>query len=89
MPGTVLEAMYLGTRLVVSDIPPNREALGDPPAGRVVPLDPQLFAEQIDAALGDHAGQLEAAARARFLDTFSLDSVGRQMMAFHTRATSR
>ena len=89
MPGTVLEAMYLGTRLVVSDIPPNREALGDPPAGRVVPLDPQLFAEQIDAALGDHAGHLEAAARARFLDTFSLDSVGRQMMAFHTRATSR
>ena len=86
MPGTVLEAMCLGTPLVVSDIAPNREALGGDEAGWIVPLEPHDFAAAIQEALDDRTRSRPAHARQRFVESFSLEKIAQQMMDFHASA---
>jgi glycosyltransferase involved in cell wall biosynthesis len=88
MPGTVIEAMALQVPIVASDIAPVREVLGDDAAGRLVaPDDPEQLARAIDDALHDTDRERTDAARARFLERFTIEGVADEMVRFYVRAT--
>ncbi len=88
-PGVLLEAMALGVPTVASDIPSVREVAGV--AGEsalLVPLEsPHAMADAIvqlleDRRLGD---RLSEAARRRFLETFTVESIAEQTVALYER----
>ena len=87
-PGGVIEAMALETPIVTSDIAPVREVLGDAaPAWLVAPPRPEGFAAAIGAVLDDdEVSERTAAARARFLDRYTIDRVADEMVRFYDRA---
>ncbi|MDQ1520742.1 MAG: hypothetical protein QOI55_1815 [Actinomycetota bacterium] len=90
MPGGVLEAMALETPIVASDIGPVREVLGDPPLGCLVPVDDvEALSRAIRLALHEPIDAARtAAARARFLERFTIDAVAEEMVRFYARAIS-
>lgn len=82
----VIEAMGIGTPLVVSDVPAVRETLGGEDFGQLVPPgDPAALALGLIRGLDDGASRAEAA-RARFLDRFTLQAVCDEMAQFHARS---
>jgi glycosyltransferase involved in cell wall biosynthesis len=84
----VIEAMALQVPIVASDIAPVREVLGDDAAGRLVPPDdPEQLARAIDDALHDTDRERTDAARARFLERFTIEGVADEMVRFYVRAT--
>ena len=87
-PGGVIEAMALETPIVAGDIAPVREVLGDgAPAWLVAPAEPGGFAVAVGAALDDDEASVRtAAARARFLDRYTIDRVADEMVRFYDRA---
>ena len=86
-PGGVIEAMALETPIVVSDIASMREVLGDPPCGLLVPQGDAgaLASALVVAAEGDGTSRV-AAARERFVDSFTIEPIARRMVAFYQRA---
>ncbi len=86
-PGGVIEAMALETPIVTSDIAPVREVLGDAASvWLVAPPEPEGFATAIGAALDGDVSVRTAAARARFLDRYTIDRVADEMVRFYDRA---
>lgn len=90
-PGTLIEAMAVGIPIVASDIAPCLEVLGnnDPPVALVTRVgDPVALGQAVVTALRDHesAQQRAAAARARFDNSFTIDSVAGRMADFFARA---
>lgn len=90
-PGTLIEAMAVGIPIVASDIAPCLEVLGnnDPPVALVTRVgDPGALGQAVVTALRDHesAQQRAAAARARFDNSFTIDSVAGRMADFFARA---
>jgi glycosyltransferase involved in cell wall biosynthesis len=88
MPGGVIEAMALEAPIVASDIVPVREVLGDPAPARLVPPDDAAqLAAAILATIDDpQANERAAAARARFLERFTIERVAAEMLRFYERA---
>ncbi len=91
-PGTLIEAMAVGCRIVASDIAPNREVLGgeDPVGALVDAADPRCLAEELERALGGGPsvqGKVERARR-RFETNYTVDVVGARMSEFFQRAAS-
>lgn len=89
-PGTLIEAMAVGTPIVASDIAPCREVLGGgAPTALVTPVgDPRLLGAAISAVLADAAGSGEraAAGRERFDRLYTIESVAARMADFFARA---
>jgi glycosyltransferase involved in cell wall biosynthesis len=84
----LIEAMALGSRIVATDLPTTREITADGACARLVPVDrPPVMAEAIIEVLRDPEaiGRAEAA-RARFLDRYTIDRVEDGMIAFYGRA---
>lgn len=87
----LLEAMACGSPIVASDIPANRELLGDSESGLLVPADdPVALAGTIERVLDDPglARLLGAAAARRAKEQFSLDAAARSYRALF-RAIAR
>jgi glycosyltransferase involved in cell wall biosynthesis len=87
--GVLLEALALETPIVASDLPAVRELLDLGRYGRLVPPErPEALAEGIVAAVNDREGSARMArlGRARFLETYTVDRVGQQMVDFYRRA---
>ena len=75
---SLLEAMALRCPVVASDIPGNREALGDPPAGLTFPARDQAALAATLRKLADDAllrERLANAAAARVHDAFDWDAI--------------
>lgn len=92
LPGAVLEAMALEAPIVASDLPPVRELVGADDLALLVPVDrPSALSDALLTALGDRetARERAHAARARFLERYTMDRVADQMIAFYDRALSR
>jgi glycosyltransferase involved in cell wall biosynthesis len=89
---SLLEAMAFGLPVVVSDIPGNTEALGDPPAGIVYPLrDRRALAAALkrvaeSAELRRDLGQ-KAVARVR--EAYDWETIADQTLAVYQRALGR
>ena len=86
--GAVLEAMALEAPIVASDLPQVREALDPECAVLAVPGSASALADAVERVL---VGPADAAtrtsrARQRFLETFTIDVVADQMVAFYVRA---
>lgn len=88
LPGTVVEAMLLGTPVVVSDIAPMLEVLGPDRPGTVVELSPDAIARGLVAALTDRATAANAteAARGRALRRFTIEPAVEGLVAIYRRA---
>lgn len=88
-PGTLIEAMAVGTPIVSSDIAPCREVLGDGlPTALETPVgDPRLLGAAISAVLADPASSLDraAAGRERFEQFYTIESVAARMADFFAR----
>jgi glycosyltransferase involved in cell wall biosynthesis len=87
--GVLLEALALETPIVASDLPAVRELLDEGRYGRLVPPErPEALAEGIVAAVNDREGSARMArlGRARFLEAYTVDRVGQQMVDFYRRA---
>jgi glycosyltransferase involved in cell wall biosynthesis len=85
----LLEAMALEAPIVVSDLPPVREVLPDEHHARFVPPGrPGELAAAVLASLADPeaAARRAEAARARFMQRFTIERVAREMAAFYERA---
>jgi glycosyltransferase involved in cell wall biosynthesis len=92
MSGAVLEAMAVEAPIVASDIPSVREAVaGEEGAVLVARERADLLAHAIVDALGDPAGCAvrAAAARRRFLETYTSDRMAEGMLRFYERALAR
>ena len=89
---SLLEAMAFGLPVVVSDIPGNIEALGDPPAGLVYPLRDR---HALAAALKRIAGSVELSrdlgekAVARVRHAYDWETIADQTLAVYERAMGR
>jgi len=89
---SLLEALAFGLPVVVSDIPGNVEALGDPPAGLVYPLRDR---RALAAALKRLAGSSElrrdlgAQAVARVELVYDWEAIADQTLAVYERALGR
>lgn len=88
-PGSVIEAMALETPIVATDIPAVREVLGLGDTAVLAPVDDApALARAIASALDDPESRTRAvAARARFLECFTVDRVAERMISFYERAT--
>jgi glycosyltransferase involved in cell wall biosynthesis len=86
--GVLLEAMALEVPIVASDLPGVREVVDDTTAVLVPPSDSFALAEGVVRVLRDRAGSANRAraARARFLDAFTVDRVATQMISFYERS---
>lgn len=87
--GTLVEAMALEAPIVASDLPAIREVVGGGDSSILVPPDDVRALERaLVTSLSDGAGARDRAeaARARFLDRFTIDRVAPQMLAFYDRA---
>jgi glycosyltransferase involved in cell wall biosynthesis len=87
--GVLLEALALETPIVASDLPAVRELLDQGRYGRLVRAErPEALAEGIVAAVNDREGSARMArlGRARFLEAYTVDRVGQQMVDFYRRA---
>ena len=68
--------MAMGLPVVVSDVGGLPEAVGDPPAGVLVPVrSPERLAAAIDALLSNPEERLRLGRAARERSDFSLDSM--------------
>lgn len=89
---SLLEAMSLGCAIVASDIPGNREALGDPPTGLTFPARDR---DALGAALRRLAGDaplratLGEAAAARVQTAFNWDAAAAMTLKVYENALSR
>ena len=86
---SLLEAMSFGLPVVVSDIPGNVEALGDPPAGLVYPLrDRDALAAALSrlAARAELRLELGEKAIARVRETYDWETIADQTLAVYRRA---
>jgi glycosyltransferase involved in cell wall biosynthesis len=89
IPGAVQEAMALEVPIVASDIPPVREALGDPSLAELFrPGDVAGLAAAVIRALNDPAaGQQRATqARERFIAQYDVAGVAERMVNFYRNA---
>lgn len=87
-PVAVIEAMACGLPVVATDVSGVAEALGDQPAGFIVPSeDPKALADALQRILDDEPlrHRLSAHARRRAEDEFSLERVGGRLRAFMER----
>jgi glycosyltransferase involved in cell wall biosynthesis len=85
----LIEAMALEAPVVASDLPTLEEAVTDGDTAILVPpADPVRLAAAIVATLADPVAARARAQRARerFLERFTIDRVGDQMLAFYDRA---
>ena len=89
---SLLEAMAFGLPVVVSDIPGNIEALGDPPAGIVYPLrDRGALAEALGRLAGDAElrRDLGEKALARVRQAYDWEAIADQTLAVYEAALAR
>jgi len=89
---SLLEALAFGLPVVVSDIPGNVEALGDPPVGLVYPLRdrPALTAAlRRVAASADLRSDLSEKAVARVRQAYDWETIADQTLAVYQRAAGR
>jgi glycosyltransferase involved in cell wall biosynthesis len=87
--GTLLEAMALQTPIVASDIAPVREIVTDDGSATLVrPEDALALSDALIATLKDpdRATGLATTARARFVESFTVDRVSERMVGFYERA---
>lgn len=87
-PGTLIEAMAVGTPIVASSIRPNLEVLGGQDTALITPTgDPAALALALVRALEDRDGAVSRAdaARRRFEDHYTIDAVARRMANFFER----
>lgn len=87
--GALLEAMALEVPIVASDIAPVREIVSDDASATLArPGDAISLSNALVAVLKDRdrAELLAARARDRFLDSFTVDRVAEEMVAFYGRA---
>jgi glycosyltransferase involved in cell wall biosynthesis len=86
-PNALLEAMASALPVVVTDVPGNREVVGEPgKAGWLVPTeDPAALAEAVGALVGDPALRrgLGAAGRAEVLERFDIHRVGARYLSLY------
>jgi len=89
LPGVLIEAMFLETPIVATDIAPVREALGPAPAATLVAVDDvRGLAGAIEATLSGACRPDVAAGRQRALDHFTLEVASERMLAFYEQARS-
>ena len=90
LPGGVLEAMALETPIVASAIAPVRELVEDRRTAWLVPPEhASLLGEAVVAALrAPDRTERTNAARARFLERYTIERVADEMVAFYLRATN-
>jgi glycosyltransferase involved in cell wall biosynthesis len=91
MPVAWLEAMASGKALVGGDVGPAREVVVDGDSGLLCdPRDPQAIARAVLRVLGDDTlrATLEAGARRRTLEHFSLDRVTGENLALYERVAA-
>lgn len=84
-PGTLIEAMAVGTPIVASDIRPNLEVLGGQDTALITPTgDPAALSLALVQTLEDRDGAASRAdaARRRFEDHYTIDAVARRMVDF-------
>ncbi|MBN2566125.1 MAG: glycosyltransferase family 4 protein [Candidatus Eisenbacteria bacterium] len=89
---SLLEAMAFGLPVVVSDIPGNVEALGDPAAGLVYPLrDRGALAAALESLAGSSElrRDLGAKAVARVEQVYDWEAIADQTLAVYERALGR
>jgi glycosyltransferase involved in cell wall biosynthesis len=86
--GAILEAMALECPIIVSDLPSIREVVDDSTAVFVPPDDADALGAAVVRTLstGDHTRQRAIAARRRFLERFTVDTIADQMLRFYCRA---
>ncbi len=85
----LLEAMALEAPLVVSDLPPVREVLGDERQARFVPPErPDALAQAVLSTLDEphDAARRAERARARFIERFTVSRVSHKMLDFYQRS---
>jgi glycosyltransferase involved in cell wall biosynthesis len=81
--------MALETPIVASDIAPVREIVTDDVSAKLVqPGDALSLSDALIATLkdADRAANLATRARARFLESFTVDRVAERMVGFYDRA---
>lgn len=88
LPGVLLEAMALEVPIVASDIPPNREALGETSAAKLVPPgDAAALARRVIGTVTDPSDLRPL--RQRFEDHFTIDGTADAMVRFYESALRR
>jgi glycosyltransferase involved in cell wall biosynthesis len=86
-PGGVIEAMALEIPIVASDIPTMREVLGPGELAQfAAPDDADGLLGAITTALDESQALRTTAARARFLEKYTVAAVAGQMLGFYERA---
>jgi glycosyltransferase involved in cell wall biosynthesis len=88
LPGAVIEAMALEAPIVATDLPEVREVVSEEHAVLVPPESPDRLAGAVLDVLGApiDASHRAAAARARFLEVFTVARTADQMRNFYDRA---
>jgi glycosyltransferase involved in cell wall biosynthesis len=87
----LLEAMALEAPIVASDLPAVREVVAEGETAHLVPVgDADTLGRALVETLGDRHGAAAraGAARARFLERFTVGRVGEQMVELYRRALS-
>ena len=86
--GAVLEAMALECPIVVSDLPSIRDVVDDSTAVLVPPDNADALGAAVVRTLStsDHTRRRAIAARRRFLDRFTVDTIADHMLCFYSRA---
>jgi len=87
---SVLEAMALECPIVVSDLPAIREMVDDSLAALVRPEDSEAPAAAVlrTPLRGDESRERASAARRRFLDRFTVDTIADQTVGFYQRCVA-
>jgi glycosyltransferase involved in cell wall biosynthesis len=80
--------MALECPIVVSDLPSIREVVDDSTAVLIPPDNVDALGAAVVRTLstGDHTLQRAIAARSRFLERFTVDTIAEQMLCFYSRA---